>query len=99
MFEDYVAGALLLIAAWMAIDGRAHARTVLVVAWAYYAGLMGSSCWGQLEGTLRGTEMEPNNGAVLSIKLTLWSIGVVSLVRAFQGTVRDARPLPYRGEF
>ena len=66
MFEDYVAGALLLVGAWASYIGRSWATLFVVVAWAYFAGLMGSSFWSQLEETLRGTKTEPQNLLVVS---------------------------------
>lgn len=52
MFEDYVAGALLLIGGWASYRARHWGATFLVLAWGYVAGLMGSSFWSQLEETL-----------------------------------------------
>ena len=40
MFEDYVAGALLLIGAWAAYRRRVWGPMFLVLAWAYLAGLV-----------------------------------------------------------
>lgn len=84
MFEDYVAGALLLVGGWATYRARPWGKLFLVLAWAYVAGMMGSSFWGQLEETLRGTSTEPNNLLVVVVKCLLWSICVVSLVFSFQ---------------
>ena len=83
MFEDYVAGALLLIGAWASYRARPWGALFLVVAWAYATGMMGSSFWDQLEGTFRGTITEPNNLLVVIIKFLLWGAGVLSLVLSF----------------
>lgn len=84
MFEDYVAGTLLLIGAWASYRTRHWAPVFLVLAWAYFAGLMGSSFWSQLEETLRQTAAEPGNVLVVVVKFLLWSLCVVCLVRSFR---------------
>jgi hypothetical protein len=93
MFEDYVAGALLLIGAWAAYRGRSWGSLFLLLAWAYFTGLMSSSFWSQLEETLRQTASEPNSSVVLLVKLLLWSTCVASLVLSFRNaTNRALRP-------
>ena len=88
MFEDYVAGALLLIGGW--VSSRAHpwGETFLVLAWAYVAGLMGSSFWSQLEETLRHTASEPDNLLVVVVKSLLWGTSVASVVLSFKRALR-----------
>ena len=88
MFEDYVAGALLLIAAWAAYRPRVWGATFLVLAWGYVAGLLGSSFWSQLEETLRHTATEPNNMLVVVVKFLLWATTVVSLALSFRRATR-----------
>lgn len=88
MFEDYVAGALLLIGGWASYRGRYWGALFLVLAWAYVAGLMGSSFWSQLEETLRQTASEPNNLLVVTVKFLLWGTCVVSLVLSFRWGLR-----------
>ena len=53
MFEDYVAGALLLIGGWASYSQRRWGALFLVVAWAYVSGMMGGSFWYQLGYTSR----------------------------------------------
>jgi hypothetical protein len=84
MFEDYVAGALLLIGGWAAYRAKRWGGLFLLVAWAYFTGLMSSSFWSQLEETLRQTDVEPNNWLVLSFKTLLWITCVVSLFLSFK---------------
>lgn len=84
MFEDYVAGARLLIGGWASYRGRPWGMLFFVLAWAYVAGLMGSSFWSQLEETLRGAEAEPHNLLVVSVKFLLWGTAVVSLALAYR---------------
>jgi hypothetical protein len=56
----------------------------LVLAWAYFSGLMTSSFVDQLEETLRQAASEPNNLLVVVVKFLLWSVCVVSLVLSFR---------------
>lgn len=92
MFEDYVAGALLLVGAWAAYRERSWGSVFLVLAWAYFTGLMSSSFWWQLEDTFRQTASEPNHVLVLVVKFLLWSTCVVSLVLSFRSTPRASTP-------
>src|ERR1044072_2952285 len=84
MFEDYLAGALLLVAGWAAYRSKSWGAVFLVLAWAYFAGLMTSSFVGQLEETLRQPASEPGNSLVLVVKFLLWSVCVTSLVLSFR---------------
>ena len=88
MFEDYVAGALLLVGGWAAYRSRSWGPVFLVLAWAYFSGLMTSSFVGQLEETLRQAASEPNNMLVVVVKFLLWSVCVVSLVLSFRSATR-----------
>lgn len=84
MFEDYVAGALLLIGGWASYRKRSWGPLFLILAWAYVTGMMGGSFWYQLEDTLRQNPSEPNNLLVVVIKFLLWATGVVSLIFTFK---------------
>jgi len=88
MFEDYLAGALLLVGGWAAYRSKSWGPVFLVLAWAYFSGLMTSSFVGQLEETLRQSASEPNNLLVVIVKLLLWSVCVVSLALSFRTTTR-----------
>ena len=88
MFEDYVAGALLLIGAWACYSKRRWGSVFLVLAWAYFTGLMSSSFWNQLEETIRQTVTEPHQGLVLSVKFLLWAVSVTSLCLSFRNAPR-----------
>ena len=89
MFEDYLAGLLLLIGGWAAYRSKSWGAVFLVWAWASFSGLMTSSFLGQLEDTLRQTASEPGNGLVLVVKFLLWSVCVVSLVLSFRTATRS----------
>ena len=84
MFEDYLAGAVLLIGAWAAYRAKSWGAVFLVLAWAWYSGLITSSFLTQLEETLRQTPTEPNNLLVVVVKFLLWSVTIVSLVLSFK---------------
>ena len=88
MFEDYLAGALLLIGAWASYRGRSWGSIFLLLAWASFFGLMNSSFLGQLEETLRGTASEANNLLVVLVKFLLWATCVAGLVLAFRRAIR-----------
>ncbi|MGH9904027.1 MAG: hypothetical protein ACRD8U_00420 [Pyrinomonadaceae bacterium] len=89
MFEDYLAGTLLLIGGWAAYRDRPWGRLFLVLAWAWFAGIMSGSLSDQLEGTIRSTVAEPNNLLVVLIKFILWAIAVVSLALSFKKALRN----------
>jgi hypothetical protein len=86
MFEDYVAGALLLSGAWAVHRNRRWGALFLVVAWSYVTGMMSSSFWYQLEETVRGTVTEPQ--VVLVIKFLLWATCVLALVSSYRHILR-----------
>ena len=87
MFEDYVAGGLLLIGVWASAQRRRWGALFLVVAWSYLTGMMSGSFWYQLEDTLRGTVTEPP--VVLVVKFLLWAVSVLALVSSFRRSLRD----------
>jgi hypothetical protein len=87
MFEDYLAGALLLIGAWAAYRARPWGPAFLLLAWASFSGLMSSSFLGQLEETLRQTASEPFNLLVVVVKFVLWSTCIISLVLSFRRAI------------
>lgn len=78
MFEDYVAGGLLLLGARAALQRPVQGRVLLLIAWSYVTGLMSSSVWYQLEETIRGTVGEPPE--VLIVKLLLWGTCIAGVI-------------------
>ena len=90
MFEDYLAGVLLLIGGWAAYRSKSWGAVFLVLAWASFSGLMTSSLLDQLEETLRQTASEPSNSMVIVVKFLLWSVCIVSLVLSFRTATRAA---------
>ena len=91
MFEDYLAGVLLLAGGLAAARAKSYGRLLLLTAWAYVTGLMGSSFWYQLESTMRGIELEPHNSIVLGFKLSMWGTCVAALWFSFREALPDAR--------
>ena len=88
MFEDYLAGALLLVGGWAAYRSKSWGAAFLVLAWAYFSGQLTSSFMGQLEETLRQTASDPGNLLVLVVKFLLWSVCVTSLVLSFRTVLK-----------
>lgn len=91
MFEDYLAGALLLIGGWAAYRSKSWGAVFLVLAWAWFSGLITSSFFGQFEETLRRTATEPNNLLVVVVKFLMWSVCILSLSLSFRATAQKAR--------
>jgi hypothetical protein len=92
MFEDYVAGLLLLIGAFGSYRKKRWGLLFLMLAWAYVTGMMGGSFWYQLEDTIRGVADESNNLQVVVVKFVLWAIAVISLVLSFKNVLRTSQP-------
>lgn len=84
MLEDYLGGGVLLLAAYCASRHTPFAGRLLLAAWAGVAWMMTLSLIGQVEVTLRATDLEPNNGVVIVVKLALWATCVTALVRSFR---------------
>ena len=91
MFEDYLGGALLLIAAWAAYRRRRWATIFLVLAWGAISGVMTISFVSQLEDTIRQTAVEPHNGLVVGVKFLLWATCVTALILSFRNTKRAVK--------
>lgn len=89
--QDYLAGALLLIAGWASVRLRSFAPVFTVMAWAYFTSMMFDSTWGQIDDTLRG-EIEEYNSAIIVSKLAILGLGLVSLILS----VQRASPKPPR---
>ena len=96
MFEDYVAGALLLVAAWATHRQRSWGSIFLVLAWGYFSGLMSSSFWWQLEELYRQIPSEPNTTLavehytvlVIAVKFLLWTTAIISLILSFRSALQ-----------
>jgi hypothetical protein len=91
MFEDYLAGGLLLAGAIAAIRRHPLAAPLLLTAWAWVTGMMTISFVDQIEVTMRGVDLEPMNTDVLIVKALLLSVSVAALWRSFRA-VRGSQP-------
>jgi uncharacterized membrane protein YidH (DUF202 family) len=91
MFEDYLAGVLLLAGGLASARSKPYGSLLLLTAWAYVTGLMGSSFWDQLESTIRGVDVEPHNTVVLSVKMFMWGTCVSALLLSFREALHGAR--------
>ena len=89
MFEDYLAGALLLVAAWGALRTRAWARDGLVIGWAWLTGMMTTSLISQIEDTVREGSPEPDNALVIGVKVALFAVSLWALVSTLRSRVPD----------
>jgi hypothetical protein len=87
MLEDYLAGGVLLGAAFLAIRAKRSAPQFLVAAWAFVTSIMTGSFAYQLEATIRGVYLEPRNPIVLTFKLLLWGACVTSLVLSLRDAI------------
>jgi hypothetical protein len=89
MFEDYLAGALLLTGAWAAYRHWSSRTAFLLTAWAWATGMMTISLVDQIELTIRGVDLEPRNTDVLIVKLLLFVVSAAALLRSFR---QDTQP-------
>lgn len=84
MFEDYLAGALLFAGAWAAYKRHRLESPLLLMAWAWFTGMMTNSFVDQVEVTLRGTDLEPHNTDVLVVKFLLLVVSAFALLQSFR---------------
>ncbi|WP_312162608.1 hypothetical protein [Phenylobacterium sp.] len=82
LLEDYVAGALLLWAAFAVLRSRPAGWLIMLAASAYTTGMMSSSFLKQLEAQLQGVAWEANQGLVVAIKLFLWGLPLILTIVA-----------------
>jgi hypothetical protein len=80
MFEDYLAGLLLLAGAWAAYKRHPSQSALLLTAWAWVTGMMTISFVDQVEVTIRGIDIEPQNTDVLVVKFLLLVISAAALL-------------------
>ena len=97
MAGDYIAGAILLIAAISWSVKKHYATALLVLAWAYVLGVMNAAFWGHLEAAIRGITFVAGNphtetGAIIG-KGIIWSICLISLFFSFRELLGKTRNL------
>lgn len=78
--DDFLIGALLLLAARAVDRGRPHARALLAGAWGVLCGALYYSVFGQLANTEANDISGLPNGVVVGIKLVLYAVAIVALV-------------------
>jgi hypothetical protein len=81
MFEDYVAGIVLLVAAAGAYKRAAWAPAWLIISWSGISFMMLVSTVSQVEKQMRG-DLEPHSLLVLAIKVLLLLASVYALLRS-----------------
>lgn len=84
MFEDYLGGAVLLLAAWVWFKGYKVAPKLMAAAWGYSAGGLFVPFFAHLEAWLRGATFRPDHDIQdvrsIVIKGVLWAISLVCLI-------------------
>jgi len=90
MFEDYLAGILLLAGAWAALRRSLYQFVLLLVAWAWVAGMMTISFVDQVEVSVRGVDLEPHNIEVLVVKFVLFAVSAAAMLRSYRQLVARA---------
>lgn len=87
--DDYIAGGLLLWAAWLVSRGRPNGRGWLVAAWGILCGGLYGSFFGQIESTQPDVSGH-SNALVIAVKGVLYAVSIVGLVLSVRN-VRSAR--------
>jgi uncharacterized membrane protein len=90
MFEDYAAGACLLVAAAGSWLRASWAATWMVIIWSGTMFMLLISTVSQLERHFWHDDLEPRSDVVLAVKLVLFAISVVALVQSVRELRRDA---------
>jgi hypothetical protein len=96
MFEDYVAGIGLLVAAIGILRRARWATTWSVIIWSGVMFMMLISTVSQLERHFWSLDPEPRSGLVLAIKLALFAISVVALAQSVRALHRPLADRPER---
>ena len=92
MFEDYWAGVVLLACAFVAARRRPTATLLLLAVWGAVTGMIFIATVGQIEATLRPTNLEARNSQVLIAKLLLLAFSVSGLVSTFRDAAHRMTP-------
>lgn len=90
--DDFIAGALLLYAAWSVSQGRRSGPVLLVMAWAVLAGGLYGSFFGQLESTATHDIGGLANTTVVIIKGGLYAISLTGLWLSVRSAVARQSP-------
>jgi hypothetical protein len=87
--DDFIAGALLLVAARAVTRGRPYGRALLAAAWGVLCGGGWYSIFGQLASTTAYDISGLPNGVVVAIKLVIYGVALTSLVLTVRRTPHD----------
>ncbi len=97
MIEDYVCGALLMTASYLAFSGRNSAHVTLVVAWAYATGGLLVPFLAHLEAWIRGVTFRPDHPhdevGIIVLKGIVWLICFACLLGSIRLLQRRVRPI------
>jgi hypothetical protein len=88
--DDFIAGALLLYAAWSVSSGRRSGPALLVMAWAVLAGGLYGSFFGQLQSAAAHDIGGLENTTVVVIKGGLYAISLIALWTSVRTAVAKA---------
>jgi hypothetical protein len=92
MFEDYWAGVVLLACALAVARRRPTAPLLLLAVWGAVTGMIFIATVGQVEATLRATNLEARNTQILIAKLLLLAFSVSALVSTFRDAAHRMTP-------
>lgn len=87
--DDYLAGVILLSAAWLCTRGRRIGPAALVAAWGILTGGFYYSFFGQLESTTRNDVSGLSNMVVVVIKGALYAVVVAALIMSIVSLMGD----------
>lgn len=87
--DDYIAGALLLIAAWWSRSGDSRGAVLLVAAWGVVCGGAYYSFFGQLRAIGAQDVSGLSGAAVVAIKGALFAVAMVSLALSIRAARHD----------
>jgi hypothetical protein len=87
MFEDYLAGAALIVCALGALRGARWAPLALLVVWSGVASMILLSTVSQIEHHFWGDDPEPRSGVVLCAKVFLLLVSIVALSQSVRHNV------------
>lgn len=90
MFEDYLAGVALLIAAVGSMRSKHWAPLSLVVVWSGTMFMMLISTVSQIERHMKG-DLEAHSEIVLGIKIALFALSLAALIQSLRDARTDAR--------
>ncbi len=94
--DDFIVGALLLLAASSVSRGRAYGRYLLAGSWGVLCGGLYSSFFGQLQSPLPDDISGLPNLVVVAIKGVFWAVAIAGFVRSIRwaGSAQESEKTP-----